>query len=70
MFVAIAKDIRVIILKLAEVLIKAEKIDNNKNEYSEKLHYEIKEIYAPLAARLGLSFIKTKLYNFFMGIGF
>lgn len=66
MFVAIAKDIRVIIIKLAEVLVTAQNVKNQKNETTDKLHYEIKEIYAPLAARLGLSFIKTKLYDLSM----
>ena len=63
MFVAIAKDIRVIIIKLASVLVSAENLKDKNSEFANKLHYEIKEIYAPLAARLGLSFIKTKLYD-------
>lgn len=66
MFVAIAKDIRVIIIKLANVLVIAENLKDKTSEFANKLHYEIKEIYAPLAARLGLSFIKTKLYDLSM----
>ena len=63
MFVAIAKDIRVIIIRLANVLVSAEYLKDKTSEFANKLHYEIKEIYAPLAARLGLSFIKSKLYD-------
>ena len=66
MFVAIAKDIRVIIIKLAHVLVSAENLKDKSSEKASKLHYEIKEIYAPLAARLGLSFIKSKLYDLSM----
>ena len=66
MFVAIAKDIRVIIIKLAQVLINAQNIKRFNSEQAQKLHFEIREIYAPLAARLGLSFIKTKLYDLSM----
>lgn len=61
MFVAIAKDIRVIIIKLAQVYVVAQNINGYQQDYIEKLYFEIKEIYSPLAARLGLSFIKNKL---------
>lgn len=63
MFVAIAKDIRVIVIKLAQMLINAQLTKNQKSTENDKLFYEIQEIYAPLAARLGLSFIKTSLFN-------
>lgn len=63
MFIAIAKDIRVIIIKLADVLFNARNFKTLSNEFNEKLFYEIDEIYAPISARLGLSFIKSELQD-------
>ena len=60
MLVAIAKDIRVILIKLAEIYVTALNLKED-NEFSRIIHYEIKEIYSPLAARLGLTFLKNKL---------
>jgi len=63
MFIAIAKDIRVIIIKLADVLYSARNYRNLSKEFNETLFYEIDEIYAPISARLGLSFIKSELQD-------
>ena len=62
MFVAIAKDIRVIIVKLANILVKAREKVNKKQEGIE-FFKEVENIYSPLAARLGLSFIKSELQD-------
>lgn len=63
MFVAIAKDVRVLIVKLADVLNMARNTNKLNDDEAMHLHNEIKEIYAPLAARLGLSFIKSALQD-------
>ncbi len=61
MLLAIAKDIRVMIIRLAEVLNEARHTKDLPPEKAKKLHFEIKEIYSPIASRLGLSFIKSEL---------
>ena len=63
MLVAIAKDIRVIMLKLSDVLFLARHIDNMKAQEQRQLHEQIADIYAPLSARLGFNFIKSELQN-------
>ncbi len=62
MFVAIAKDIRVIIVKLSNVLVKA-RFYANSGISQTQFFKEVEMIYAPLAARLGLSFIKSELQD-------
>ncbi len=61
MLVAIAKDIRVIIIKLCEVLYLAQNPNLISKEQLKQLHFEIKEVYSPLAGRLGLASIKSEL---------
>ena len=61
MLIAIAKDIRVMIIRLAEVLYLARYVNTLELEEAKLLHHEIKEIYSPIASRLGLSFIKSEL---------
>ncbi|MGD9900953.1 MAG: bifunctional (p)ppGpp synthetase/guanosine-3',5'-bis(diphosphate) 3'-pyrophosphohydrolase [Spirochaetales bacterium] len=63
MFVAMSKDIRVLIIKLADILDTARNSASFTTEHKDYLHKQIKEIYAPLAARLGLSFIKSELQD-------
>lgn len=62
MLVAMAKDIRVIILKLADILNRSR---HAKNEFSSSeqavLHNQVVNLYIPLASRLGLSYIKSEL---------
>ena len=61
MFMAIAKDIRVVILKLAD------RLYNMRNIYEEDMEFQIKkanetmQVYAPIAHRLGMNQIKSEL---------
>lgn len=64
MLLAITKDIRVIIIKSAEVLVFARK--NVKNTQKSDVIYIFKtidDIFAPISARLGLSEIKSELLD-------
>ncbi len=61
MLVAIAKDIRVILIKLCEILFFARNPELLTLQQLKKLHFEIREVYSPLAGRLGLALIKSEL---------
>jgi len=61
MVIAMSKDIRVLILKLADRLHNIETIEFHKKWTQEKIAYETLYVYAPLAHRLGLQTIKHKL---------
>lgn len=63
MLVAMAKDIRVIILKLADTLNTARHSKMLDEAEKEKLHRDIVNIYVPLASRLGISYIKSELQD-------
>lgn len=63
MLVAMAKDIRVIILKLADVLNKTRHLKKYSVAEQAKLHKEIVDLYVPLASRLGLSYIKSEFQD-------
>ena len=63
MLVAMAKDIRVIVLKLADTLNKARHLKQLSESEKLKLHKEIVDIYVPLASRLGISYIKSELQD-------
>lgn len=63
MLVAMAKDIRVIILKLADVLNNERHSKDFSAEKKAELHKEVVDIYIPLASRLGLSYIKSELQD-------
>ena len=63
MLVAIAKDIRVIMIKLADVLYLSRHLEILDEKGAEQLHKQIADIYAPLSARLGFNFIKSELQN-------
>lgn len=61
MFFAMAKDIRVIIIKLADRLHNMRTISSISEERQRAMASETLEIFAPLASRLGLSYLKCEL---------
>ena len=63
MFFAITKDIRIIMLKIAFVIVDLRYIENKSDEEKSLLASSIFALFAPLAARLGLSTYKTELEN-------
>lgn len=61
MFIAIAKDIRTVIIKLADRLYNMQNIEEVDEKTAKSMAKECLDIYAPIAHRLGMSKLKAEL---------
>lgn len=61
MMLAMVKDVRVVLVKLAERTYAARQLKNLSSPEQAKLAYELIELYAPLANRLGIGALKWEM---------
>ena len=64
MFLALSKDLRVVIIKLAGILYDIKKLTPPLKEKEKEFVYNVKNIFAPLAERLGLGNMKSTMEDY------